>query len=67
MIEVVTHTKSGTQIDRAEAETPEAAVVAARVLLVEAATVGGYASSCLRADFLVDGRAVRSNVRIQAL
>lgn len=58
MIEVLTVTAKTAIIDRAEAETPEAAIYAARVMLDES-----YGGTTLdkgrRALFLVDGVLVR--------
>ena len=58
MIEVVTVSGKGETIDRAEADSPENAVYAARTLLREAADLG-YASSTTLVRFYVAGSLVR--------
>lgn len=60
MLEVLTYSKDDyVTVDRAEAETPEAAIVAARTLLQEAAENGVHLP---RAAVYVDGRMVRCDV-----
>lgn len=56
MIEVVTIV-AGQPRDRAEADTPEGALAAARVLRAEAASAG-CASNRIEVVFVVDGRQV---------
>lgn len=65
MIEVVTFNTDGrTRRDCAEAESPAAAVVAAKTLLRDAREAGHYR---VTASFYVDGRLVRSDVSAAAL
>lgn len=49
--------------DRAEATTPEGALVAALTLMDDASARSAYAMRGLTASFLVDGRLVREGVR----
>lgn len=65
MIEVTTHLDGGEVIDRAEAETAEAAIFAARHLLHEAGDLG-YNRTKLRATFVTDGTFVQT-AKIQDL
>lgn len=61
MIEVITFSAAGTKIDTAEADTPEAALVAARTLLREATMVNGVPVQMAKpfVRFFVDGEMVR--------
>jgi len=56
MIEIITFTRDGDLIDRAEAADPESAVIAARTLLRDARPVNPHAT----ASFYVDGKLVRT-------
>lgn len=58
MIEIVTFTSKGERLDTAEAETPEAAMLAARTMLRDHADVIGYGARSCVAKFFVDGKLV---------